>query len=236
MKQSGRRNYTVINHDARVSFDISITEYCIFDLIHHLATHPKNNKNGWCYAKKETIASYFALNRATVFRAIKKGLAQGLLEKHPKQPALLRATRSWYTTVQMKQTTPSRILRRDPSSQDAIPSRRKMRWNKDREKENGNFGAGETQKNTQGIGVLLSEYQFPNEDALLSTEWQVEAKRLWLALGLVGEPSRQFLKHIKIAYTNNQQGKLARVISYCQDAKGIRDPEKFFYWRYAHDP
>ena len=101
MKQSGRRNYTVINHEARVSLKISITEYCIFDLIHHLAAHPKNTMNGWCYAKKETLAAYLSLGRMTVFRAIKTGLERGLLEKHPEQQALLRTTKAWYETVQM---------------------------------------------------------------------------------------------------------------------------------------
>src|SRR4051794_3863113 len=101
MRQSGRRNYTIINHEARIALKISITEYCIFDLIHHLATHPKNSMNGWCYAKKETIADYLSLGRMTVFRAIKTGLKLRLLEKHPERPALLRATKIWYETVQM---------------------------------------------------------------------------------------------------------------------------------------
>jgi hypothetical protein len=235
MIPSVRRNYTIINHDARIALQISITEYCVIDLIHHLASNPKNNQQGWCYAKKETLASYLDLNRATVYRAIKEGLAQGLLEKHPKQSEKLRATKKWYTSVQMKLGTNRRKMRLDPS-QDATFSRRKMRRNKDSKKENDNYGAGEPYKETPAIGTLLSEYQFPSDDALLTTEWQTEAKRLWLALGLVGEPSRQFFKHVKIAYANNQWGKLARVISYCQDAKDIRDKEKFFYWRYAHDP
>jgi len=109
---------------------LSITEYCIFDLIAHFATNPKNTL-GWCYAKKETIAAYFAVNRTTVFRAIRKGLLAELLEKHPEQPGLLRTTKRWSETVRIQklphQKTRSK-MRRVPS-QNATPKSRKMRRN-----------------------------------------------------------------------------------------------------------
>ena len=53
-----RINYTTINHEARARLGLTINEYCVYDLIHNLASNPKNIQMGWCYAKKETIADY----------------------------------------------------------------------------------------------------------------------------------------------------------------------------------
>jgi hypothetical protein len=230
------RNYTIINHEARLALKISITEYCIFDLIHHLATHPKNSKMGWCYAKKETLADYFAVGRMTVFRAIKKGLAAGLLEKHPMQPALLRATRTWDKTVRMTEYqngTPHPTVIPAPY-QFGTGTSTNMRHNNDKDKES-DRNTSEAKKNVSTIGAILDQYRLPIKKEIITTEWQAEAIRLWQALGLTGEPSSQFFRHIKNAYHKKQQNKLLIAFSYCQDAKGIRDKEKLFYWRYANE-
>src|SRR6266700_1779051 len=163
-------NYTTINHQARMALRLSILDYCVFDLIHHLATNPKNNQFGWCYAKKETIAGYLAINRATVFRAIKKGLAAGLLEKHPEQPALLKATRSWYETVRITRESQSatghRIVQ-PPSSHDATATSRNIRRYKDTDKNSDKKtveAAQEKQINGFSIGALLRHYPLPRKD------------------------------------------------------------------------
>jgi hypothetical protein len=231
------RNYTIINHEARISLNLSIIEYCIFDLIHHLATHPKNTQIGWCYAKKETIAAYFAVGRMTVFRAIKKGLAQGLLEKHPEQPALLRSTRRWYTTVQRQHEyqngTPGTKVR-SATYQNDTPSNTRLVRNNNRD--NNNDNTVEAVKKPAKVGDILSQYCFPKKERSIVAAWQAEAKRLWNALRLAGEPSARFFKHIKIAYLKKQQQKLLIALSYCQDAKRVHDKEKLFYWRCFHDP
>lgn len=127
----GQLNYTTINHEARRKFGLSVNEYCVFDLVHHLATNPQNDQLGWCYAKKNTLADYLDLGRATVFRAIKKGIELGLLEKHPEQPSLVRATSLWYEAVIIKPKesqieTPSIKMRRIESQNDT-PSSLKLR-------------------------------------------------------------------------------------------------------------
>jgi hypothetical protein len=243
MHKRVRLNYTTINHEARVSLGLSITEYCVFDLIHHLATNPKNSQMGWCYAKKETLASYLDLSRATVFRAIKKGLTDDLLEKHPDQPALIKATSNWYEVVMIKgeshNETPGR-KKRDTPSQDETPACLKTRPNKDSDKDSDNSTVeaktSRRKKGMSSIGDVLEQYQLPLLGEYVSTQWQAEAIRLWHELGLPGEPSRQFFKHVKLAFKRKQRGKLTNALSYCRNARGVNDVEKLFYWRCANDP
>ena len=236
-----RINYTTINHEARVRLGLTINEYCVYDLIHNLASNPKNIQMGWCYAKKETIADYLDLGRATVFRAIKKGLKINLLEKHPEQPAFLKATSDWYDSVMIKtesqNETASINMRRTPSQSETEP-RLKMRSNKDIENnKNDNkeiVNLKESSKGIVSIGQIISNHQ----PSLLGvdSEWEVEAIRLWKALGLPGDPSEPFAKHIHRYIKRNLQVKLSIALSYCKDATKVRDREKLFYWRCANEP
>lgn len=239
-----RLNYTTINHEARVRLDLSINEYCIFDLIHNLATNPKNSHMGWCYARKETLADYLDIGRATVFRAIKKGLASELLEKHPDQPALIKATSKWYEAVIIKDEShndTSSLKTRYASSQNDTQVRLKMRTNKDINNDiyNNTIEAKNSAKGNglSSIGEVLNHRQLPltggNE---ITQEWQAEALRFWKELGLGGSPSRQFFKHVKFAFKKRQQGRLAVALSYCKDAVRVEDMEKLFYWRYTNEP
>jgi hypothetical protein len=243
MNKVVRINYTIINHEARVRLGLTINEYCVFDLIHNLASNPKNAQMGWCYARKETLAGYLDLGRATVFRAIKKGLDLSLLEKHPDQPALLKATSNWYDTVLIKtesQYETDRLKTGHQTSQSETDLSIKMRTNKDIDKEINNDRSH--QKNLRkkngisAIGEVLDEYELPSQiNGQIKHAWQAEAVRLWNELGLNGNPSQEFAKHIKRAFTKKQQGKLAVALSYCKDAVGVRDVEKLFYWRCANE-
>lgn len=235
-----RLNYTTINHDARVRLGLSVNEYCVLDLIHNLATNPKNTQMGWCYAKKETIADYLDLGRATVFRAINKGLESGLLEKHPDQPALIKATSNWYEAVIIKvesqNDTPS-LNMRFAGSQNETRLRLKMRTNKDIDKENNKYTVQEKNQNgMHTIGEVLNKHKLPTgKKNGITKEFQVEAIRIWEELGFSGNPSNQFFKHINLAFRKNQQGKVFAALSYCKDAVRVEDMEKLFYWHlYKH--
>lgn len=234
-----RINYTTINHEARVRLGLTINEYCVCDLIHNLASNPKNTQMGWCYARKETLANYLDLSRATIFRAIQKGLKGNLLEKHPDQPAFLKATSYWYDSVMIKvesqNDTASLKVRHYPSQNETQP-RIKLRVNKDIDKENDkNTVEPKSSVNSlSSIGDVLGNHQSTLLD--VAYEWQVEAIRLWQELGLQGDPSKQFFKHIKLAYNKNKQGRLNVALSYCKDAVGVENKEKLFYWRYANEP
>ena len=241
MSKVTRLNYTTINHDARVRLGLTINEYCVFDLIHNLATNPKNTQMGWCYARKETLAGYLDLGRATVFRAINKGLSLKLLEKHPDQPALIKATSSWFDEVMIKtesQNETASIKPRYDSYQNETFPRLKLRANKDIDKENDNStGSHKNLRNgLASIGEIVEQRRpLKAKNDGIKYEWQVDAIRLWDELGLMGKPSRQFFSHIKKAFLNNEEGRLAIALSYCKDAVGVRSKEQLFYWRCAND-
>ena len=239
MSKVARLNYTTINHDARVRLGLTINEYCVIDLIHNLATNPKNAQMGWCYAKKETLAGYLDLGRATVFRAINKGLALGLLEKHPDQSALIKATSNWFDEVMIKfesQNETVSIKPRYDSYRIETPPRLKMRTNKDIDKENDNSTVGRKNlgNGIASIGEIVKQHQpAKSKNNGIRYEWQVDAIRIWGELGMVGEPTRQFFSHVKKASLSNQEGKLSAALSYCKDAVGVRNKEQLFYWHCA---
>ncbi len=241
MSKVARLNYTTINHDARVRLGLTINEYCVFDLIHNLATNPKNTQMGWCYAKKETLASYLDLGRATVFRAINKGLSLRLLEKHPDQPALIKATSNWFDEVMIKtesQNETASIKPRYDSYQNETFLRLKLRANKDIDKENDNStGSHKNLRNgLASIGEIVEQRKpLKAKNNGVKYEWQVDAIRLWGELGLIGDPSRQFFNHVKKAFLNSEESRLAVALSYCKDAVGVRSKEQLFYWRCAND-
>ena len=241
MSKVTRLNYTTINHDARVRLGLTINEYCVFDLIHNLATNPKNTQMGWCYARKETLAGYLDLGRATVFRAINKGLSLRLLEKHPDQPALIKATSSWFDEVMIKtesQNETASIKPRYDSYQNETFPRLKLRANKDIDKENDNStGSHKNLRNgLASIGEIVEQRNPPKaKNDGIKYEWQVDAIRLWGELGLIGNPSRQFFNHVKKAFLNCEESRLAVALSYCKDAVGVRSKEQLFYWRCAND-
>jgi hypothetical protein len=236
-----RINYTTINHEARARLGLTINEYCVYDLIHNLASNPKNIQMGWCYAKKETIADYLDLGRATVFRAIKKGLKINLLEKHPEQPAFLKATSDWYDSVMIKtesqNETVSINMRREASQSDTKPHL-KLIPNKDiKNNENDNKEIVDLKNNSKGI-VSIGQVIAHHQPSLLGVdnEWKVEAIRLWGELNLSGDPSESFVKHIHRYFKKKLQSRLSVALSYCKDATNVRNKEKLFYWRCANEP
>ncbi len=239
MTKMVRFNYTTINHDARIRLGLSINEYCVFDLIYNLSNNPKNTQMGWCYAKKETLGDYLDIGRATVFRAINKGLRNGLLEKHPEQPAFLRGTSKWYDSVMIKNESQSETPstnKRYGQSQNDTATRLKMRTYKDTNKDNDNFTA-EPNGSVKKIGDILNGHSLtPQTDNPIIYEWQAEAERMWVELGLSGRPTEEFFRHIKLAYKKKRQGRLHIALSYCKDAVNVQDMEKLFYWRYANEP
>lgn len=87
--------FTTIQHDPRLRFDLSNNDYCIADCIYHLSHNPAGAVLGWCYAKRETIGSFFGLSRQSVQTIIKKLEMKGLIEVH-QETKHLRSTQAWY--------------------------------------------------------------------------------------------------------------------------------------------
>ncbi len=55
---------------------------------------------GWCYAKRETIGSFFGLSRQSAQTIIKKLEIKELIEVH-KETKHLRTTQTWYENFVM---------------------------------------------------------------------------------------------------------------------------------------
>ena len=100
--------YTLILHDARKDFGLTLAEYAVIDTIGVLSN---KRRYPWCIKSKEAIADDLEVSRSTVFRAIAKGLEQSLLEKGPRQ-GNLRTTQLWIDTV----TLSRRRLKKSSSS------------------------------------------------------------------------------------------------------------------------
>lgn len=88
------RPFTTINHKAQKELGLSITDYCLADTIHNLASNPANKVSGWCWASRKTLAVMLDVSERTVYKGIKKMSAAGLLEMD--HNANIRATAKWY--------------------------------------------------------------------------------------------------------------------------------------------
>lgn len=88
------RPFTTINHKAQIALGLSLTEYCLADAIHNLASNPGNPVPGWCWASRSTLAGMLGVNDRTVYRALQKLSELGLVEMDSK--ANVRATPKWF--------------------------------------------------------------------------------------------------------------------------------------------
>jgi Mn-dependent DtxR family transcriptional regulator len=86
--------YTTILHEARMKLGLTMEEYAVCDLIHHLQSNPKNTTL-WCYASKEYIAETLGISRATVFRILNRLIDEKLIERHM-ETKQLRTTAKWF--------------------------------------------------------------------------------------------------------------------------------------------
>ena len=94
---SKRPRYTVVLHEVRDKFDLSLNTYGVIDSIHKLST--TNVNYPYCTMSKDDIAKFLKLGRATVFRSIEEALGKGLIEKN--SDSFLRATEKWINAVEI---------------------------------------------------------------------------------------------------------------------------------------
>ena len=88
--------FCTIYHPVRVELGLTINEYVIIDGINQLSHRPDHP---WCTASKDAMSEFTGISRRTVFRAIEKGLDEGLIEKNERGD--LRTTMKWITTVSL---------------------------------------------------------------------------------------------------------------------------------------
>ena len=92
-----RPRYTVVLHDVRDKFGLSVNTYIVIDSVHKLSTTNRNFP--YCTMSKEELADFLGLGRATVFRAIKEAEEAGLIEREAKKG--LRSTEAWINAVEL---------------------------------------------------------------------------------------------------------------------------------------
>ncbi len=108
-----RATYTTIIHQAREELGLSLIEYSVADIIHHLSGAPKSRAlGGWCYASKKTLGDDLGLSKRTIERAINKLIDLGLLKKDP-DTKYLTTTELWYEKIEIYK---ARILKRGQTS------------------------------------------------------------------------------------------------------------------------
>jgi hypothetical protein len=91
--------FTIVHHAVRQKFELSLTTYAVFDSIHQLSHRPNHP---WCSQSKLEIGKFLDVSERQVFRAIKEGLEQGLLERNERGD--LRTSELWVRQVVLYDT------------------------------------------------------------------------------------------------------------------------------------
>ena len=86
-------NYTYIDHNVQRELGLTLLEYCVLDKINHLSSI-NNEKSGWCYASKSTLAKMLGVSARTIFHLLRKLEQEGLIIKDP-QTKYLKTTEKW---------------------------------------------------------------------------------------------------------------------------------------------
>ncbi len=95
--------YTTIIHDIRNELGLSLNEYVIADVVHHLS------KKGKCTAKRGYLADIIGVTKPGLFKIINSLVEKGLLEKL--DDTTLTSTEKWINKVYVgdKQSLPKEI-------------------------------------------------------------------------------------------------------------------------------
>lgn len=78
-------------------FTLNSDQYIVIESIRYLSTHDPEHR--WCTQKKDSIAEFCGISRATVFRAISRGKEKKIIESHPAHEDWIRTTQFWNDQV-----------------------------------------------------------------------------------------------------------------------------------------
>ncbi len=92
-----RPRYTVVLHDVRDKFGISLNSYVIVDSVHKLSASDPNYP--WCVMSKTDMAQFLKLGERTVYRSLNEAEEMGLIERN--EYGGLRATEKWIRAVEI---------------------------------------------------------------------------------------------------------------------------------------
>ena len=91
-----RPRYTVVLHDVREKFELSVNTYVVIDSIYKLSSSDPSYP--YCVMSKDDLAEFLRLGRATVFRSITEAHKKGLLNRGERG---LSATEKWIEAVEI---------------------------------------------------------------------------------------------------------------------------------------
>ena len=99
MVKSSLIRHTIIFHEARERFGLSISEYCVAAIIRAYEGGKDSRENyGWVFASRKTIGDCLGLAESTVKRAINTLLAKNIIERH-QTTKHLRTTNVWIKEI-----------------------------------------------------------------------------------------------------------------------------------------
>lgn len=91
-----RPRYTVVLHEIREKFDLSLNAYVVIDSIHKLST--SDPRYPYCVMSKDDLAAFLKIGRRTVFRSIDEAEKLELIERGDYG---LRTTEKWIRSVEI---------------------------------------------------------------------------------------------------------------------------------------
>jgi hypothetical protein len=95
-----RPRYTMVLHQVREKFELSLTTYTIVDSIHKLSSSDPNYR--WCVMSKADLGDFLKVHERTVFRSITEAEEKALIERG--EHGGLRATEKWIRAVEIYST------------------------------------------------------------------------------------------------------------------------------------
>lgn len=106
------REYTTINHKAQQKLGLTLTEYCLADLVYHLGNNPK--RTGWCDASKAYLADAIGVTERGIFKMLTKLEEDGLITRG--ESRLIRTTEKWYEEAVAKDPAMNKVHRKHEQS------------------------------------------------------------------------------------------------------------------------
>lgn len=90
--------YTTIMHEPRIKLDLTVSEYCVLDLVYRLSTNPTAPITGWCSMSKDNMHLFLGMTRRTLFNVLNRLEENGFLTKSS-DGRLLQTTNKWIKNV-----------------------------------------------------------------------------------------------------------------------------------------
>lgn len=107
--------YTKIYHGLRLKMGLSLSEYCLADLIHRLSTNQEAVAPGWCTLSKIEMAKTFGISKEGLHKILNRLGQLGIIDKD-KTGRKYKTTSQWLTAENREQSTLLKDLNSEQST------------------------------------------------------------------------------------------------------------------------